>query len=375
MRIAFVLPAVNMSGGTRVIGIYARELERRGHTVTLVSPPPKPIPFPHKIKRWIEGNSWFSEAERRKSHLDGSGLDHRVLDRWRPVVDDDVPDADVVIATWWETAEWVNALSSNKGAKVYFVQHHEVFPYLPVERARATYLLKFHKIVIARWLRDVMLSEYGDASVDLVPNSVDKNQFFAGTRAKQRVPTAGFLYSNVAFKGVDVTLAALAKARRSIPHLRILSFGSERPSASLPLLEKTDFVFSPVQDRIRDLYSSCDVWVTASHSEGFNLPAMEAMACRTPVVSTKTGWPEEAIETGLNGVLVDVDDEDALARAIEWVVTRQAEDWQALSLNAYKTVEDSSWGASTVLFEAALINAINRAARGEIAGGKCLLAS
>jgi glycosyltransferase involved in cell wall biosynthesis len=369
VRITFVLPAANMSGGTRVIGIYANELVRRGHVVTLVSPPSKPLSFQQKFRQWIGGNGWISEAERRKSHLDGSELDHRILERWRPVTDDDVPDADVVIATWWETAEWVSALAPKKGAKAYFVQHHEVFPHLPVERARATYRLRFHKIVIAKWLRDVMSSEYGDADVDLVPNSVDNNQFFAPVRVKQGVPTAGFLYSSVAFKGVDVTLAALAKVRESMPRLRIVSFGSEHPVAHLPLLEGTEFCFSPAQDRIRHLYGSCDVWVTASRTEGFNLPAMEAMACRTPVVSTKAGWPEEAIQTGMNGVLVDVDDTDALAQAIRWVVTRQSQDWEALSLNAYQTVEHSSWNASAALFEAALRNAIDRATRGEIAGG------
>jgi hypothetical protein len=30
----------------------------------------------------------------------------------------------------------------------------------------------------------------------------------------------------------------------------------------------------------------CDAWMTCSRSEGFNLPALEAMACRTPVVLT-----------------------------------------------------------------------------------------
>ena len=71
-------------------------------------------------------------------------------------VDADLPDADIVIATWWETAEWVNALSPAKGRKVYFIQHHEVFSYLPVERSRATYRLPLHKIVISRWLKDLM---------------------------------------------------------------------------------------------------------------------------------------------------------------------------------------------------------------------------
>ena len=127
------------------------------------------------------------------SHLDGSGLDHHVLDRWRPVTDVDVPDGDVVIATWWETAEWVNALSPNKGAKVYFIQHHEIFPYLPVERCEATYRMPLHKIVVARWLQQVMSTRYGDEIVDVVPNSVDRTQFFAADRGKQSTPTVGVL--------------------------------------------------------------------------------------------------------------------------------------------------------------------------------------
>ncbi|MFZ3585099.1 hypothetical protein ACOI1H_23630, partial [Loktanella sp. DJP18] len=35
---------------------------------------------------------------------------------------DDLPDSDVIIATWWETAEWVAALPSIKGRKFYLLQ-------------------------------------------------------------------------------------------------------------------------------------------------------------------------------------------------------------------------------------------------------------
>ncbi len=120
--------------------------------------------------------------------------------------------------------------------------------------------------------------------------------------------------------------------------------------------------------RIRDLYARCDVWVTASRSEGFNLPAMEAMACRTPVVATRTGWPEEAVVTGKNGVLVDVDDVAGLAQGVEWVLSRDDTAWRALSQNACATVASSSWQHSTEMFEEALRHACRRAARGEIEG-------
>ena len=370
MRITFVLPTVNMSGGIRVIAIYAKALVARGHIVHLVSPPPKTIPFRRKIKSFLKGNGWPDDVPRFASHLDGSGLDHRILDRWRTVTDDDVPDADIVIATWWETAEWVNALSPDKGAKVYFIQHHEVFPHLPLARCRATYKFPMHKIVIARWLKDVMHAQYGDDVVELVPNSVDQTQFFSAVRGKQSVPTAGFLYSTVAFKGLDVSLAALRAVRKRIPDLRLICFGSERPSAALPLPEGAEFSFSPPQDQIRNLYSQCDVWITASRSEGFNLPAMEAMACRTPVVSTKTGWPEGVIETGKNGVLVDIDDVAGLARGVEWILSLAGDEWKTLSQRAYETACSGSWEESSRRFENALVHACRRSMHGEIAG-KC----
>jgi glycosyltransferase involved in cell wall biosynthesis len=355
VNITFVLPTVNMSGGIRVVTIYAQHLARRGHRVVLVSPPPQDrrLPLRQRLQRWLQPKP--AKRPVPKSHLDGLGLDHRLLDRWRPVVDADVPEADVVIATWWETAEWVAALSESRGAKVYLIQHHEVFPWLAHERSRATYHLPLHKVVVARWLQRVMADDYGDTAVDIVHNSVDHDQFFAEPRGKQTRPTVGFLYSSVPFKGVDVTLRAVEVLREALPDLRVLSFGNER----LPerLASQIEFQFDPAQHRLRDIYAACDVWLTASRSEGFNLPAMEAMACRTPVVSTRTGWPEEALVEGLNGACVDIDDSDALAEQAARLLRLSDEAWRRASLAAFDTVASSSWERSADQFEAILTRA------------------
>ena len=370
MRITFVVGTADMSGGCRVIAIYAKELAQMGHTVKVVGPPHEAASYGQKVRSWLEGSGWPTDPPRfPPSHLVDDAIDLHILNRRRPVIDDDVPDADVVIATWWETAEWVNRLAPSKGAKAYFVQHHEVFPYLPVSRCKATYRLPLHKITIARWLKATMLSEYGDDCVDLVPNSVDRTQFFAPPRAKQAAPTVGFVYDEIEFKGVDVALAALKIVKSRLPNLKRVSFGHHAPSTRLPMPEEVEYSKSPSQDHIRNIYSQCDLWVTASRTEGFNLPAMEAMACRTPIVATRTGWPEEAIETGRNGVLVDVGDVEGLANGIEWIATRSAAEWLALSTNAYTTALVGSWTESAKQFEASLMHACERAARGEIAGG------
>lgn len=368
MRVTFVLPPVDMSGGIRVAALHAMALQKMGHVVRVVSPPHAATSFRDRLGSLLGGRGWLASRPRCESHLDGTGLEHRILDSHRAVADNDVPDADVVIATWWETAEWVNALGPEKGAKVYFIQHHEVFDYLPAARCRATYRLPMHKIVVSRWLRDVMRTEYGDEVADLVPNSVDRGQFFAADRGKQSSPTAGFLYSTAEFKRLELCLAALAAVRGRVPDLRLVCFGSQHPRPDLPLPLGTQFFFSPAQNRIRDIYAACDVWVTTSRTEGFNLPAMEAMACRAPVVSTRTGWPAEAIETARNGVLVDVGDVRGIENGIEWVLSLPDKDWRTLSRRAHETACSGSWEESSRKFEKALLHARRRSANGEIGG-------
>ena len=349
MNITFVLPPVNMSGGIRVIAIYAKRLAERGHAVTLVSVPRQPTRRLHRIQDAL------GLSPSLKSHLDGLGLDHRTLAKWAPVTDQDVPDADVVIATWWETAEWVARLAPSKGRKFYFVQHHEIHPSQPVERVHATYRLPLTKIVIARWLADVMREQYGDNDTILVPNSVDHGQFHAPVRNKQPRPTVGFLYSRAGFKRVEVALDAIARLRERFPDLRVLSFGAE--PADPVAMRGVEFHEDPPHDTQREVYAGVDVWLSTSRSEGFNLPAMEAMACRTPVVCTRTGWPEEAIVNGVNGALVDVDDARGVADEAARILGLPDDRWRAMSQAAFDTVKDSTWTRSTDLFEQALATA------------------
>ena len=70
-------------------------------------------------------------------------------------------------------------------------RHFEVFPYLRVGHIKATWRLPLNKILISRWLADITHDEYGIHNVDLVPNAVDTDQFFAPTRARSRLRRSG----------------------------------------------------------------------------------------------------------------------------------------------------------------------------------------
>ena len=315
MKITFVMASgFSLAGGDRVVATYAQQLQQRGHEVLVISPPRGKPTLQSQLRSLLKGKGWITPSQHEPSHFDNLDATCQLLDRWRPVTDADVPDADVVIATWWETAEWVSNLSASKGEKVYFIQHYEAFDYLPKERVDATWTLPLHKIVISKWLLELAQERFGDSLVSHVPNSVDMDLFHAPPRNKQSAPTVGMLYSEAYWKGCDVSLKAFALAAQQLPNLQLASFGEVPAAANFPA--NTNYRQHPAQDSIKDVYAKCDVWLCGSRSEGFHLPPLEAMACRCPVVSTAVGGPLDIIENGSNGYLVSIEDATALAEKL-----------------------------------------------------------
>jgi glycosyltransferase involved in cell wall biosynthesis len=190
--------------------------------------------------------------------------------------------------------------------------------------------------------------------VHLVPNSVDTRQFEAPPRGKQARPTVGILYATIPAKGIDVAVAALERVRRHFSNLRVISFGAERVSAQQPLPEWIEFHYRPTQEEITRLYASCDVWLCASRREGFHLPALEAMACRTPVVSTRMGGPADFVEDGVNGFLVEVEDAARLAERLLAILGLGEAQWRRLSDAALATARRYTWDDAIARLERAL---------------------
>jgi glycosyltransferase involved in cell wall biosynthesis len=373
MRVTFVLPTLDYSGGNRVVAMHAAGLTERGHRVNVVVPRPGAHRLRASIGRWLPERleaALGGGKDAGGSHVEDLGLKPIVAAQPGAVRADDVPDADVIVATWWETAEWIQAMPAPKGAQAYFVQGYEVFDYTPKDRVQATYRAPLRRITISKWLQDLLARDFGDSDVDLVPNGVDLKHFSCPSRDKQSEPTVGFIATTTPVKGLATAIAALLRLHAVVPGLRVLAFGSQafaaRELGDLPL----QYLERPTQAQIRDIYSRCDVWLAASHSEGFGLPALEAMACRTPVVSTRTGWPAHGIVDGVNGYLAEPGDDATLARHLSTVLTLAPQDWLRMSQAAYSTASALTWDQSTSLFEAALRRTIDE--RSAVAAGPTL---
>ncbi len=353
MKITFVLAHAGLEGGVRVIATYAQRLKNRGHDVQIVSLPRVQPTWKQQLKSLLRGRGFISIPRRSPSHLDYIDVPHHLLNHGSPITDGDVPDADIVIATWWETAEWVANLSRSKGAKAYFIQHHEIFDYMPKERVSSTWRLPLSKITVSKWLSDLAYTEYGDNNACCIPNSVDMSQFYASPRGKQPTPTIGMIYASNYWKGCDVGLEAFTLATQKIPNLRFVIFGLEQLPSTIPLPNGVKFIHRPQQDVIRTLYDQCDAWLFPSRTEGFGLPILEAMACRTPVIGTPAGIAPEFLRDGA-GILVKPEDPIDMAKAILNICQMSEQDWLVMSDAAYQKATSYTWEDATDRMEAAL---------------------
>jgi glycosyltransferase involved in cell wall biosynthesis len=75
-------------------------------------------------------------------------------------------------------------------------------------------------------------------------------------------------------------------------------------------------VFTGHRDDIEMLYAAMDIFVLASHREGFPRAAMEAAAMTLPVVATNVRGCRQVVDDGRTGVLVPPREPSAIARAI-----------------------------------------------------------
>lgn len=340
MRINFVTSHVGLAGGIRVVATYAQLFEARGHQVTWISTP--------AFRAHTRAQSVLVRLGLRAPNppvpiadfADFLGERHIQIEAERPITAADVPDGDLIIATWWETAEWVNAMPATKGRKAYLMQDYEVFPHLSKERVGATYGFDMQKIAVSEYIRGEVIKNHDvSGEIAVVPNSVDLKQFTAPARQKTDGLTVGFMYTPVPRKNIGLAIEAVTRFRERYPNLRVRAFGSTDPAGALP--DWVDYTRQPDQATLPRIYAECDVWLFPTRNEGFGLPLLESMACRTPVLATDAGAAPQLV-TGQNGRILPHDPEAFVAAMTDFADMDNAT-WQAMSQAAFDTAHGYTW--------------------------------
>ena len=319
MRIAFVLPgsARKPIGGFKVVYEYANHLVRNGHEVYVVQPRSIETPATASLRLRHKAGYWVRRISGSHSPAGWFALDESVGLRWRPTLDARyVPDADVVVATSWRTAEIVAQYPKSKGDKWYLIQHLETWSG-EEERVMRTWRLPLRKIVIATWLKDIA-TDLGEAAT-VVPNGMDFQSLGMDETPESRSGRRlMMLHHTLSWKGTADGLEAVARLRDAGRDVSMTLFGTEAPEGRLP--NWVEFHRRPGPALLRRLYNQAGVFVAPSWTEGWGLPASEAMACGAALVATNVGGHREFAIEGRTALLAPPRDPVALAERIARLV-------------------------------------------------------
>ncbi len=165
-----------------------------------------------------------------------------------------------------------------------------------------------------------------------IPDGFDKSRFYpmdqAEARRKLDLPVHGKILLSVGnlvpVKGLDVLIEAFGKCQQAAGDVRLYCVGggseSRRLQAMVRDMRLTEEVFFPGRrphPEVSLWMNACDLFVMSSRNEGWPSVLSEVLACGKPVVGTRVGGVPEIINEESLGELVDPDNPEALADAID----------------------------------------------------------
>ncbi|MCL2218602.1 MAG: glycosyltransferase family 4 protein [Chitinispirillia bacterium] len=314
LRISFIIPFTNMTGGIAVVLEYYRGLTAMGHDVSIYYPL---LPY---CGLFHDRPLWKRFPARMKSFLLNLKYIRRSISMFsedipvKPVLrinDSSIPDADAVIATAWPTAYDVNKLSSAKGRKFYFIQHYEIWSG-DVKKVDNSYRLPINLITIAPWLTELMREKFGRNDVTEIHNGIRLDKFYPPAEKRFSEASILMMAHDLVWKGTRDGIDALTAVKERYPHVKIKMFGMcEQPDAPFDFEYHKD----PPYEELLSLYQDASIFISPSHKEGWHLPPMEAMACKCAIAATNVGCIP-TLNNGENMVLVDMNNPVSIANGV-----------------------------------------------------------
>ena len=206
-----------------------------------------------------------------------------------------------------------------------------------------------HYVAISRAIADQLLAGGLQASrLTVIPSAVDLaaiDPFPARSELAHEAdrPLAGCVGAMTPEKGHLVLLRAWSLVLDQRPEARLVLLGDgperaavERATAALPA---GSVVLAGYRDDVPAWLKALDLYVQPSLAEGLGSAVLEAMACRLPVVASRTGGVPESVVDGTTGLLCPPGDAAALAEAI-LTLLRSRERATAMGAKGRERVEE-----------------------------------
>lgn len=184
---------------------------------------------------------------------------------------------------------------------------------------------------LLRRKRGLVLGAGSIAGIDLTeyPPSRFAGEARAAARAQWRIDkdafVAGYVGRPTLSKGFPQMLNAWRETNAHARGGKLLIAGcSANEIQGLGYRHGSEVICLGYIEDMKSFYAACDAVALPSRSEGFPYSLLEAAAAARPAIGTRVPGVVDAIEDGITGFLVPVDDTAALAAAIDRLASEPA---------------------------------------------------
>ncbi len=188
-----------------------------------------------------------------------------------------------------------------------------------------------HVLTVSNAARDYMREVDGiTCEIDVVYLGFDFERLRPDRESRERIRSEfgfadddiviGYVAGMLPGKGHVQLIEAYAEILQSLPNARLFLIGrgklGEVDDAIGRLGLGRRIAFAGWRNDVPACLNAMDIFVQPSLSEAFSQVIVEAMGCGVPVIATDIGGAREVIENGVNGILIESDDRDAIAREV-----------------------------------------------------------
>lgn len=178
---------------------------------------------------------------------------------------------------------------------------------------------------VSQFLKDETVRTFGVSPdhITTIPNFVTLAEYTPASGCRDGLAPAGHkVITHISnfreVKRLRDVVRVFARIRRAMPAtLLMIGDGPDRDLAEKEAAElkvQADVRFLGRLGNVANLLQSTDLFLLPSQTESFGLAALEAMACGSPVVGSRTGGLPEVIEDGVSGILEPPGSVEAMGR-------------------------------------------------------------
>jgi len=245
-----------------------------------------------------------------------------------------IQNPDFVIATTWDLGKIASFFCSSNKQKLITV-YHGLEVTKKMTKQRLVNLTKTIKksdlnIAVSKFTKEqlVSISKADEERISVINNGVDLEKFKPLLPNKDLIEKYGLQNKRVVLtlsrvierKGHDIVIQALSKVVKKYNNVIYLIAGAYHTDFynklvdlvnKLNLGQKVIFTGKLSPEEIYEIYNLCEFYIMVSKgnsrngdSEGFGITYLEANACKKAVIGSKTDGIIDAVEDGVNGLLV-----------------------------------------------------------------------